>query len=271
MGRRTQTTIIVLATLALTGCIKTAKEEALAAGAKQLSGEEAKAALSDSTAEGDLPALQAKVTLYYAADGLVAGKVNSAQGEDHDRGRWRIDDEGGVCIEWSKWQGRRERCGPLWKEGDLFKAFSPQGALTSVFEVTRGNTAKMVTTTALETALKGGARKISAAEAKAAYTGNTVNGKIPAARVKYAVFCSPDGRTAGKARSEAGTDDDTGKWRISDEGEVCFHWEIWEDNKESCNAIYKQGDSYLTFTPEGALGSTAKIAEGNSKKLELDG
>lgn len=270
MGIGKQTLVISLVALGMFGCGKTSHEEALGSGALKLSGADLKAQLSGNTTHGDVPGLGLKLTVFYAEDGRVSARAKSQAGSDEDIGKWKVNDAGELCITWGKWENSRERCSEVYRQGDKYKTFTNQGTLATLFKVTKGNPDELATRSALEEAIEEGAQKLTAEQARAAYSGNTVEGKIPAAGVRYGIYCAQDGRISGKAKTPAGSDKDTGKWRVTDKGEVCFHWEIWENNSENCNPVYKQGKHYVTYTPTGSIGSVATIAAGNSLKLELD-
>lgn len=51
---------------------------------------------------------------YYAEDGTVKKKI----GEQINTGKWRVTNSGKLCAEW---EGKREKCAPVYKEGKIYK------------------------------------------------------------------------------------------------------------------------------------------------------
>ena len=53
-------------------------------------------------------------TSYFAAD----GKVFSVRGKHRKSGVWHVTEKGYLCF---AWHGRKEKCAPVYREGDHFK------------------------------------------------------------------------------------------------------------------------------------------------------
>ena len=51
---------------------------------------------------------------YYAEDGTVTNQI----GEQKNTGKWRVTESGELCTEW---EGKEEKCAPVYKEGDTYK------------------------------------------------------------------------------------------------------------------------------------------------------
>jgi hypothetical protein len=65
--------------------------------------------------------------MFVSADGVLYGTFKGgpdASTED-DVGRWHIMPEGEFCRTWHVWDGRRERCYSMYREGETFE-FSPK-------------------------------------------------------------------------------------------------------------------------------------------------
>jgi hypothetical protein len=62
------------------------------------------------------------VTLFVAADGVLYGKLKAEPdlGTWHDVGRWHIAPDGQFCSQWHVWDGQRERCFAVYREGETF-------------------------------------------------------------------------------------------------------------------------------------------------------
>ena len=270
--------------LAVVGCATTGKEDAEASGAKPMSAQEAKAAFAGNSVIGEIPDIPSSAregrvdtakytyTAFLSQDGRVAGLGRSKFGNASDRGKWRVGDKGELCLGWSKWSIDGENCHSVYKLDDgSYKIFAPEGGTLATFKVAKGNPAKLNTNTPMEDAVARGVKTLSTAQARAALSANTMHGEIPSESVCYSVFCAEDGRLAGTARGAAGAEKDSGKWRVTDSGEVCFKWTSWLGGDEHCAAVFKKGKRYVVFDPEGEIGTIFKIDIGNIKNLPLEG
>jgi hypothetical protein len=63
------------------------------------------------------------VTLFVAADGVLYGtlKAEPDLGTWHDVGRWQMTADGQLCSQWHVWDGQRERCFAVYREGETFE------------------------------------------------------------------------------------------------------------------------------------------------------
>jgi hypothetical protein len=79
-------------------------------------------------------------TLFVAADGVLYGKSTGPDGSvSDDAGRWHIMPDGQFCRTWHVWDGQRERCFAVYREGETF-AFSQQDRFTEgVYRRVPGN------------------------------------------------------------------------------------------------------------------------------------
>jgi hypothetical protein len=65
-------------------------------------------------------------TLFVAVDGVLYGRSTDPDGSTvNDVGRWHITPDGQFCYTWHIWEGRRERCNTVYREGETL-AFSRQ-------------------------------------------------------------------------------------------------------------------------------------------------
>jgi hypothetical protein len=81
------------------------------------------------------------LTLFVAADGVLygTGKLEPDVATEHDVGRWRITADGQFCSRWHVWDGQRERCSAIYREGETF-ALERQGRFAKqVYRRVRGN------------------------------------------------------------------------------------------------------------------------------------
>jgi len=67
------------------------------------------------------------LTVFLAANGVQYGtlKTEPDGGTEQDVGTWHITPEGQFCRTWHVWDGRRERCYTMYREGETFE-FSPK-------------------------------------------------------------------------------------------------------------------------------------------------
>jgi len=54
--------------------------------------------------------------MYFSADGTV----RSIRGEKKKAGKWRVDEKGNHCVQWT---GKKEGCAPIVKEGRVYKKY----------------------------------------------------------------------------------------------------------------------------------------------------
>jgi hypothetical protein len=71
---------------------------------------------------------------------VLYGKSTGPDGSvSDDAGRWHIMPDGQFCRTWHVWDGRRERCFAVYREGETF-AFSQQDRFTEgVYRRVPGN------------------------------------------------------------------------------------------------------------------------------------
>jgi Beta-lactamase len=78
---------------------------------------------------------------FVAADGVLYGtyKPEPDSGTEYDIGRWRTTPDGYFCWKWHAWDGRREGCAAVSREGETF-GFSPKDHFTKgVYRRVLGN------------------------------------------------------------------------------------------------------------------------------------
>jgi Beta-lactamase len=81
------------------------------------------------------------VNLFLAEDGVLYGTYTSEPdgGKERDIGRWHIVSDRYFCWQWHAWDGRREGCATMSREGETF-IFSPKDRFeTEVFRRVPGN------------------------------------------------------------------------------------------------------------------------------------
>jgi hypothetical protein len=62
------------------------------------------------------------INVFMATNGVLYGTFKSGPdgGMAHDVGRWHITPEGQFCYTWHVWEGRREGCYTVYREGETF-------------------------------------------------------------------------------------------------------------------------------------------------------
>jgi uncharacterized protein YjbI with pentapeptide repeats len=63
---------------------------------------------------------------------------------------------------------------------------------------------------------------------------------------------------------------DTGRWDVSEQGELCFKMTHWWLGRMSCSSVYYDGAKYYLFNKSNVLQFTADHFEGDSKNLYFD-
>lgn len=264
-----KTIVVVLPVLAVlfAGCIKTDKERALANGAKPLTKQEAREQFTGNTAVGTITQYGLNYVVYYDADGRITGTLSGGV-SDNARGTWRINDRGQVCNEWSKASWRNgPACNTYYKEGDAYKVFLDEGGVASIGRIEKGNSKKLEMRTDMEVARIGGTlEQLSVESLRSVIPGNTVSGELNALdNTEYYAFYTDDGEVS--ARIPSADEEDSGTYRITDEGEVCVKWARWLDQKENCGHWYRDGKKIKIFDDGGSLALTAEIRDGDPEKL----
>jgi hypothetical protein len=88
-------------------------------------------------------------------------------------------------------------------------------------------------------------------------TYGTVNG------APFVQYVSP----AGTQKIKVGNFNDAGNWRIMDNGQLCRTWKVSTGGREECVTVYKNGDTYYSVTPEGAVRASYTAKPGNPEQL----
>jgi hypothetical protein len=258
---------LIAGLLLLQGCLKTDKERTLSNGGVALDGASVTKTFVGNTLTGQVSASGYQVPYVMYVD--PSGRIIGTAGGDNDRGTWRVDDQGELCLSWSRWQEAKEHCSVYFHEGDQFKTFVKEGGISSVSKVEPGNSHNLSAKTDLEVALAKQITPLTAADARAQLIGNTFSGTFkPLSDAPIQTFYSPDGKVAAHLGGMA-NQNDTGAFHIDDEGQVCVRWTKWNDAKEGCSKLYREGDKLEQFTPTGSLGVVGTIVKGNSEKLTL--
>jgi hypothetical protein len=74
-----------------------------------------------------------------------------------------------------------------------------------------------------------------------------------------------DGRAAVRVPSV--NEDDTGSYRITDDGRVCVKWQRLQKGRETCGTWLREEEGFRVFDSLGTLSLVAKIRKGNPEKL----
>jgi hypothetical protein len=258
---------LIVTVLVLQGCLKTDQARSQANGAVAVDAATARATFVGNTLAGQVTANGFQVPYAMYLD--PTGKLTGTAAGDNDRGSWRIQDDGQICLKWSRWLDAKENCRTYYHEGVEYKAFVPEGGLASVAKLEPGNARKLSVKTDLDMALDQHAAPLTAAEAKTELTGNTMSGTFkPLNDAPISTFYGDGGKVAAKIGGMA-NDQDKGEFRIDDAGQVCTRWSKWNDKKESCGKLYRVADKLQFYTPSGSLAVVGTVVKGNSEKLEL--
>ncbi|MEM8606056.1 MAG: hypothetical protein AAGF92_03075 [Myxococcota bacterium] len=251
------------------GCIKTDRERAVADGAAPLTERQASEAFTGNTLSGVISQYGIRFVVYYGPDGRITGAI-SGPVTDRARGKWRITDDGQVCNEWTKetWQ-TGPACNTYYKHGDEYKVFLPEGGVASVAQLKPGNAAKLELRTDFEVAnAEGKLERVPVGFLRDELPGNTLSGKLNGlGNAGYHAFYAKDGRVSGSIPTAS--ERDTGRYRITDEGEVCVKWSRWLDGEERCGPWFRDGESIRVFDAGGNLALSVTVREGDPEKLEI--
>ena len=109
---------------------------------------------------------------------------------------------------------------------------------------------------------------LTAPELKSLLTGNSMagNGKVntPSAPYDWIAFYRTDGITTIRLKPEWGGATDSGKWWITDKGELCRQFKKMASSKEGCWLFYREGTFFRFVPSQGvAVEGRAAIIKGN--------
>jgi hypothetical protein len=107
-------------------------------------------------------------------------------------------------------------------------------------------------------------RPLSGAEIRAALLGNTAYGKSPTGE-GWTMWIAPDGKMTVRGTTLNGSmfgDTGTGK---AEADRWCVVWDLLRQGQPLCLSVYKDGDQYRNYAPDGHLESTYTIKPGNTE------
>lgn len=100
---------------------------------------------------------------------------------------------------------------------------------------------------------------LTAAEIRSVAVGSTGTGTITGSTSTFAVYLAPDG--TAQARRPTGLE--SGRWRLTDDGQLCMQWQNYRAGEEYCQRAYREGTmlrlqdtksaDILAFTPGNQL------------------
>ena len=106
--------------------------------------------------------------------------------------------------------------------------------------------------------------QMTAAEVMETMSGNTAVAPRRAGEGYYYLYRGDGGYQAMK--SDNGFSDQ-GKWRVTDDGQVCSTWRKMRDGEERCVTLFSLGDNRYKFVrPDGSAGEF-EVVSGNPKRL----
>ena len=122
--------------------------------------------------------------------------------------------------------------------------------------------ALLLIVTAAPTAIAGPpGTKLSADQIRQQLVDHTTSGKVNG--LPYVQYVAPDGTQRIKMQNFS----DSGTWRITGDGSLCRTWKASTGGKEECVTVYKQGDTFYSVTPEGAVRASYTAVPGNPDHL----
>jgi len=109
---------------------------------------------------------------------------------------------------------------------------------------------------------------LTASELKSLLNGNSMagNGKVnpPAAPYDWIAFYATDGTITMRLKPEWGGASDSGRWWITEKGELCRQFHKMASGKEGCWLFYREGEFYRFIPSQGvAVEGRTVIINGN--------
>jgi hypothetical protein len=108
-------------------------------------------------------------------------------------------------------------------------------------------------------------QKLNAAELAKAESNATALGTDGAG--EFAIYTAPDGRFAIKTPYV----EDTGTYKVTEDGHVCLKYNVAYGGREYCNTIYRDGQTYRAVGPDGTIVGTYTMTPGNPRNLQTAG
>ena len=104
---------------------------------------------------------------------------------------------------------------------------------------------------------------LTAAELRSLFPGTTSTGKT-ASGFKFHSYRAPGGKLYGASGGET----DEGRWEITDEGQLCRQWNLWDGREWRCWIFFKKGDEYeYWYADRSRMRGKVKIRPGNPENL----
>ena len=74
---------------------------------------------------------------------------------------------------------------------------------------------------------------------------------------KFTGYFSKDGKMKGKfgKKPSNAPQNDTGVWRVNDDGTMCFKWDNWDSNTEKCVNLYQLQNGILVVNDQNGFES----------------
>lgn len=68
-------------------------------------------------------------------------------------------------------------------------------------------------------------------------------------------YFSKDGKMKGKFKNKPDNSpqQDTGTWKVNDDGAMCFKWDNWDSNKERCVTLYRLKNGILVVNSDNGF------------------
>ena len=111
-----------------------------------------------------------------------------------------------------------------------------------------------------------GNKPLNASQTRTVLAGNTLQGTGDDPSVTWTTYFATDGTARGKASWPSGSNSDSGKWKVSENGQFCTSgWSTW-DTAGGCHTVYRDGNTLIMFQ-DGEFDQEATIKQGNPMDL----
>ena len=101
---------------------------------------------------------------------------------------------------------------------------------------------------------------LTAAQVRDLVVGHTASGEVSGSTIVFKMYVEPDGTAMANLPSGM----DHGRWWLTKDDQLCFHWHVYRGGRDYCERAYRVGDKYKFVSPttEGIF----TFAEGNQLK-----
>jgi hypothetical protein len=111
-----------------------------------------------------------------------------------------------------------------------------------------------------------GKKPLNASQMRSVLSGNTLQGTGDNPNATWTTYFASDGTARGEANWPGGGNQDSGKWKVKENGQFCTRgWSTW-DTAGGCHTVYRDGETLIMYQ-DGKFDQEATVKKGNPMDL----